>query len=306
MPPLRTLLAAAAAAGAAAAVTRALTLRRHRALLAGRARLGAAGIVEGAEAIELAAPDGAPADRAVLVLHGFGDTPQSVGYLAGYLHGSGWMVRAPLLPGHGRTLRDFVATGAADWIAHARAELALLRERAPRVAIVGQSMGGAIATILAAEEPAPDALVLLAPYVGMPDYLRRLAHAWPLWEPLLPFVGARGESSILDEDERTRSLAYGAVSGRLLRELLQVTQRAREAAPRVGAPTLVVQSRHDNRIAPETARAAFERLGSRRKRLVWLDEGAHVLAVDRGRDRLFALVAAWLDGAVLPGAGRGV
>ncbi|HEX5581546.1 MAG TPA: alpha/beta fold hydrolase [Gemmatimonadaceae bacterium] len=306
MSARRALLTATAAAVTAAAVTRALTLRRHRGLLAGRPRLGAGGIVEGAEAIELPAPAGAPGDRAVLVLHGFGDTPQSVGYLAGFLQGSGWMVRAPLLPGHGRTLRDFVASGADDWVAHARAELALLRERASHVAIVGQSMGGAIATILAAEEPAPEALVLLAPYLGMPDYLRRLAWTWPLWEPLLPFVASRGEASILDEGERTRSLAYGAVSGRLLRQLLGVVERARVAAPHVTAPTLVVQSRHDNRIPPETARAAFERLGSARKRFVWLDEGGHVLAVDRGRDRLFALVAAWLDGALLPMDARGI
>jgi carboxylesterase len=295
MPPsARRLLATVALTAATITLVRTLALRRHRALLERRVGLGADGIVSGAAALDLPAPGGAPVDRAVLLLHGFGDTPQSVAYLAGYLQGSGWAVRAPLLPGHGRTLRDFARSGAEAWIAHARDELARLRERVPRVVVVGQSMGGAIATVLAAEEPGIDALVLLAPYLGMPDPIRHLARAWLLWEPLLPFVGAGGAASILDEAERARSLAYGAVSGRLLRQLLRVVERAEAAAPAVTVPTLLVQSRHDNRITPETCRRAFARLGSSRKRLVWLDDGGHVLAVDRGRDRLFALVAAWL------------
>lgn len=249
----------------------------------------------GAEPIDLPAPPDARDDRAVLLLHGFGDTPQSLAYLAGYLQAAGWAVRVPLLPGHGRTVRRFAASRATEWIAHARAELVELRRRHARVAVVGQSMGGAIATILAAEPPAPDAVALLAPYLAMPAHLRHLSRAHALWSPVLPFLASGGERSILDAAERARSLAYGVVSGRLLAELRMVVERAAAVLPRVVPPTLVVQSRRDHRIAPEACERAVARLGARRKRLVWLDEGGHVLAVDRGRERVFALVAAWLD-----------
>ena len=47
-----------------------------------RLTLGTDGIVIGATTIDLAA-DG---DRAVLMLHGFGDTPQTLQYLAAYMH----------------------------------------------------------------------------------------------------------------------------------------------------------------------------------------------------------------------------
>ena len=221
-------------------------------------------------------------------------------YLAGYLHGLGYAVRAPLLPGHGRTLRAFTASGAEQWIAHARAQLAELRLRHGRVVIVGQSMGGAIAAILAAEtaaDPAarPDALVLLAPYLAMPPHVLRLARTHRVWSPVLPLVGSRGEASILDLDERAASLSLGVVSGPLLDELRRVVARADAALPRLAAPVLVVQSRQDPRITTEACVRAVRRIGSRRKRLAFVDEGAHVLAVDRGRDRLFALAARWLD-----------
>ena len=58
--------------------------------------------------------------RAVLLLHGFGDTPQTLHYVADALHAAGYTVRAPLLPGHGRTLAAFGATRAKQWISAAR------------------------------------------------------------------------------------------------------------------------------------------------------------------------------------------
>lgn len=291
-----TLLAVATAVAAMA--TRRAALRRHAGLLDARAGLGDDGVLTGAGTIDLRRAGG---DRAALVLHGFGDTPQSVAHLADYLHGAGWAVRAPLLPGHGRTLRAFGRSSAADWLELARGELAALRARHRRVVIVGQSMGGALATILAAESPAPPAIVLLAPYLGMPAGVRRLARLHRLWSPLLPYVDSGGATSILDEAERERSLSYGAVNGRVLHELLVVVERAQAAQSLVRSPLLIVQSRRDNRIAEDVTRTAFGRFGSERKRLVWLDEGGHVLTVDHGRDRLFALVSAWLDGEVVPG-----
>lgn len=305
--------------GAAALASRRLALRRHSRLLDSRAGLGPDGVLEGAGTIDLAAAVGAPdrrpgggdgdGDRAALVLHGFGDTPQSVGQLARHLSRHGWAVRAPLLPGHGRTLRSFGSSSAADWLECARAELAALRARHARVVLVGQSMGGALATILAAESPAPPALVLIAPYLGMPAGVRRLARLHMVWSPLLPYVSSGGATSILDDAARVRSLAYGAVNGRVLRELLHVVERARAAQAAVRAPLLVVQSRRDNRIAEVVTREAFERFGSERKRLVWLDEGGHVLSVDRGHEWLFALVSTWLDDELarprLPSRARG-
>lgn len=299
-----TALAAAIAALAAAAATvavvasRRASLSRYAALLDGRLGLGADGVVAGAGTIDLPHDDGG--DRAALILHGFGDTPQSVAPLATHLHASGWTVRAPLLPGHGRTLREFGRSSAADWLECAAQEMVELQGTHNRVVLIGQSMGGALATILAAASP-PPGLVLLAPYLDMPPRVRRLTRLQRLWSLPLPYVDSGGgEESILDETERARSLAYGAVNGRVLRQLLNLVERARAAYPLVHSPLLIAQSHRDNRIAEDVTRNAFARFGSTQKRLVWLDEGGHVLAVDHGRERLFALVQTWLDEVVPP------
>ncbi|MGZ9121379.1 MAG: alpha/beta hydrolase, partial [Gemmatirosa sp.] len=153
------------------------------------------GIVRGARGFTLA---GDPA-RAVLVVHGFGDTPQSVAELAHALHADGWTVRVPLLPGHGRTVRDFAASGADAWMACAREELAALRARHGTVALVGQSMGAALCAVLAAETPDASALVLLAPYVTAPRVVRAVARTHLALGLVLPYLDSGGGAASIHD-----------------------------------------------------------------------------------------------------------
>ena len=278
------------ALGGFIAVSRARSTSRARTLVASRLTLGADGIAVGATTIDLPTTG----DRAVLMLHGFGDTPQTLEYLAGYLHSRGWAVRAPLLPGHGRTLDAFAARRSPDWIDFARRELAALRARYPTVAIVGLSMGGSLATILAAETSDVRALVLLAPYLSMPTRLRRAARAHHALGVVAPYLKGGGERSIRDPAEVARNLAYGVLTPRLVFELSQVVQRARAAAPKVTSPTLVVQSRQDNRIPPGAAERSFALFTTQERRLVWTEGNGHIITVDYGRDAIFTAVIDWL------------
>src|ERR687886_876172 len=227
-----------------AALTAALLWRARSSARAVAERLpvGADGVVPGAAAIDLREQAGEPAATAgVLLLHGFGDTPQVFSYLAANLHARGYAVYAPLLPGHGRTLRDFAVSAAEEWLAVAGEALREMRERYGRVAAVGLSMGGALATIEAARADRLDALVLLAPYFDAPLALRRLARVSPLAGALAPYLVPRSELSIRNPAERAKALGYGVTTPRLVRELLGVADRARAALPHVGAPTLYVQ-----------------------------------------------------------------
>jgi len=256
--------------------------------------LGTDGIVVGAQSIEW---DGV-GPNAALLLHGFGDTPQTLEYLAADLHARGWTVRVPLLPGHGRTIHEFAGSRAQDWIAAARTELAYVRARSNVVAVVGLSMGGALATILAAESDGITALVLVAPYLGMPVWMRAAARAHWLIGAVAPYVSGGDAQSIHDPAERRRNLAYDATTPRLVAELRRIVRAADTALPRVTAPTLVLQSRADNRVASSVAERAFARLGARDKRLVWTTRGGHVVTVDHGREDVARQVGEWLEAHV--------
>ena len=80
-------------------------------------------ILRGAETIDLQEEG----SHGVLLLHGFGDTPQTLALLARRLRKTGYSLLAPLLPGHGRNLEEFGKSRASEWIAAAKAALAKSR-----------------------------------------------------------------------------------------------------------------------------------------------------------------------------------
>jgi len=250
----------------------------------------AAAIRPGAETIDLQEEG----SRGVLLLHGFGDTPQTLALLARRLRKSGYSVLAPLLPGHGRSMESFGKSRAADWIAAAKDAYLDMRARHKAVSVTGLSMGGALSVIVAAEQQ-PPALILIAPYLGMPRPLRIAAATHWLWGRLAGEVNASSPRSIHDPIEREKNLAYGAVTGRELHELAAVVRRARSALVDVRAPTLIIQSREDPRCSPEVAEFAINALGSAEKKLVWTEGAGHIITVDYGRERVFNEVERWLE-----------
>jgi carboxylesterase len=269
-----------------------------------RLPLGSDGVIEGAGAIIRPGSS----RSAVLILHGFGDTPQTLVYLADHLHGLGFTVHAPLLPGHGRTLAEFGASEASSWIAAGERELLELRRRFAFVGLVGVSMGGALSVILSSGSnrasagradgnaaAGPDALVLIAPYLSMRARARRIAALhWPM-SRLTRYLPSREDASVRDPVERARNRGFGTVTPRLLHELRGLVVRARAALPGVEQPTLVIQSRDDNRIDQGAAMKSFELLGAKEKRFVWTEGSGHLITVDTGRERVLRLTGEWLS-----------
>jgi carboxylesterase len=291
-----TLATACGAALATALITATLVRDRNRARrleqeVAERLPLGPSGVIVGAEPEYLRGS----ATHAVLLVHGFGDTPQSMRQLAHGLHAEGWTVELSLLPGHGRSLREFGQGRAHDWIDQVRRQVARLTRTFPHVALVGQSMGAALSAIVAAEHDELDALVLLAPYLSMPARVRRVAPLLRMSGPLAPFRrSAYGTPSIRDPEALRASLGFGVVSGRLLRELHAVTEVAQQALPEITVPTLYLASRHDNRVPAEAAVRNWERLGATERTFQWVERSGHVISVDRDRAIVARETTQWL------------
>jgi carboxylesterase len=259
-----------------------------------RLPLSADGIIRGAEAITKRGSG----SRAVLLLHGFGDTPQTLTYLADHLLRRGFDVHAPLLAGHGRTLAAFAKGSADAWLDGAEHAYAALRRQYQSVGIVGVSMGGALAVLLAARAASPDAMVLIAPYLSMHPRARQVAVAYWLVTPFVRYLPTREESSIRDEIERASNRGFGTATPRLLNQLRAIVDRAAAVLGEVRTSTLMIQSRDDNRIDQKAAAASFAAIGAAEKKLVWVEGGGHVITVDVGRERVLESTADWLDARI--------
>ncbi len=249
-------------------------------------------VIAGAEAFTLTGHD----DRAIVLLHGYNDSPQTMRSPARAFSDAGWTVYAPLMPGHGRSLQSFADSTADQWIEAGRAAVREARSRHARVAVGGLSMGGAIATVLAAEFAAVQGVVLFAPFFVTSRRMKLIASVWPLlavWAKYL--TGGNASKSIRDPEARAKIIAYGCSTPRLLHEIERVVRRARAALPKVTQPVFMAQSTDDYRIPPAQAEAAFAALGSHDKTLHWTTGNGHVITMDYGNEALSAEAVAWLE-----------
>ena len=232
-------------------------------------------------------------NRAILLLHGYNDSPQSMLPLARALHAAGWTVRVPLLAGHGRSLKAFDDWTADQLLAQVRAEYAALRETHSTVIVGGLSMGGAVACWIAAESDAAGVL-LYAPMLFVPAQMQVAVSTARLWGLVSKYLSGGGSRSIRDPEAQRRMIAYSCSTRRSLEALEFV---ARGVAVRLGfvhAPTLVIQSEEDNRLPREQSTHALARLGSKDRTIVWTRGAGHVLTVDYGWETLAATTVEWL------------
>ena len=88
----------------------------------------------------------------VLLLQGFARNTAELLLLGNFLQAQGYTVLAPRLPGHGTTAEDMLRTNAEDWLDAVRDAYAVLKGFAQDIVVVGASMGGSLALLLAAEK----------------------------------------------------------------------------------------------------------------------------------------------------------
>lgn len=256
------------------------------------------GVVIGAEARTYTAQSG----RALLLVHGYNDSPASVDDVARRLQARGWTVRLPLLPGHGRSLEAWDEWRADQAVNLVREEYAALRMQYSTVVIGGLSMGGALACWLGAEADV-DGVLLFAPMLFVPRSMQVAVSTARMWGLVTRYISGGGGRSIWDPEAQRRAVSYGCSTRRSLEALETIAQGA---IPRLGfvkAPVLVCQSREDNRLPEDQSRHAYARIGSADKSSHWVSGAGHVLTVDYGWPALADFVADWLD-ARWPQPGR--
>lgn len=102
------------------------------------------GTMAGAEPYILSA-----AGPTVVLLHGWGGSPDGMRFLARDLHDGGCSVVVPLLAGNGTEIEDLASVSAIDWIGQVAAIVEHLRSKGP-VSVAGCSLGGLLSLAFAA------------------------------------------------------------------------------------------------------------------------------------------------------------
>ncbi|MGA2968543.1 MAG: alpha/beta fold hydrolase [Acidimicrobiales bacterium] len=211
----------------------------------------------------------------VLVLHGFTGNPVSMRPLAEACAKGGFSVELPRLPGHGTSVEDLMTTGWADWSQTALASFDDLASRCSKVAVVGLSMGGGLAALIAESRPEVVGCVFINPWISPlnPELLDGLDQFIAAGVVSYDSVG----SDIKKED--TSEAAYEATPLAQVKSACDGLTVVRENLGKITAPSLLITSRIDHTVNWERGEAITES-SSGPVEQIWLEDSYHVATLD--------------------------
>lgn len=237
---------------------------------------------------------------AALLLHGLASSPRLLDGLCGALEGAGFDTACPLLPGHGSSLDALERSRWSDYVAAAAGAFEGLSAPGRPVVVVGHSTGGALAARLAADGHDVAGLVAINPFVDPPAASFR---------DILRLVREQGHRSVpvqWRDAADPEAVHEGALPEIPVATLLSVCEGLDALVgdlPSVTCPALVLTSRVDHVVPPESSDVLAEMVGGRVER-VWLERSHHLAPIDHDRAEVVDRTLAFAS-VVTRDAGRG-
>jgi carboxylesterase len=223
-----------------------------------------------------------------LCLHGFTGGPYEVAPLVDYLQErTDWIFRVPTLPGHGETA-TLKGIQYQEWIHHAEKEWQQLQETCDEVYVIGFSMGGLIASFLAANYPV-DKLVLLS---AAAYYMNPRQLAADMKEVMRDFLnGSLQENELFLRYKRKITETPLAATWQFSRLVSYI----RPMLPLIEVPTFIAQGECDGIVPPKSAEYLYQTIGAKQKRLSLIKDSQHHICYCEENTALFSEVFNFLQ-----------
>jgi esterase/lipase len=200
----------------------------------------------------------------------------------------GFACRVMRLPHFATPMHDYRRTRAALWRESVQSELRELRRHHARVVVVAHSLGAAVAVDALADDPAADAVVLLAPLLEVSNrrspLLSPRAWHWLFDHTLLftdrvslpfpPDVRDREALSLLKTDQLVPRVVY--------RDLMRLIERNRDRARECRVPLFLALGEFDRVVDNQAALRFYHAWAGGPKRLRLMTGAGHVLPMDHG------------------------
>jgi len=216
------------------------------------------------------------------MIHGYTGSPAEMRLIADYLNRRGLRISAPLLPGHGTIPADLNRVAWTDWTRSAEQALAELSDQCETVFVAGLSMGALLALYLAGMEPLLPGAIVYSPALKVANRLIRLVPLGKYFISMFP----KKQAHFTDPTASGRIWSYDRYPTFGAHETRKLIREVKRLLPQVVSPLLIVHSWLDRSIHPESARMIYDRVGSKDKELLMLNNSAHALTVDSEWERV--------------------
>jgi carboxylesterase len=223
----------------------------------------------------------------VLLIHGFTGSPSEMRPMGQYLAQQGYTVVGPLLPGHGTTWQDMARRKWREWADAVEHAYQQLKGRSRKVFVCGGSMGGLLTLHLAERHPEIAGIIPMAPALYTVNWRAGLAWLLKYFIHFNPYDPERDGDDLTDPEARQQYLWSYMGTPVAAGEQLNLLQRAvRRDLGKIAMPVLIFMSTRDQSVAPRSGIYAMDRIASKDKELIWLNNSGHCLWVDSEKEQV--------------------
>lgn len=228
---------------------------------------------------------------AILMVHGYTGSPYNLIWMGRQINDAGYSVYIPRLPGHGTNAADFNSTRWQDWVRRifdVYIDMSAIHET---VFVAGHSMGGLIASLVAARFN-PKKLLLFAPAFATVDKHLSLT---PFLKLFLKTVPDDSPAFYTDPEFLKAQKDYiGVQYVSMAAEFYKLMLLAKRNLPYVKAKSLVVLSEKDQRVPLKEVRDILEKKLKAPKEYLILKESSHATTDDVEKEQVAKRVLEFL------------
>ena len=214
----------------------------------------------------------------ILIIHGITSTTSSMMFLAKHFANAGFNVELPGLSGHGTKWQDMNSLKYADWVDDLEKALLKLQERSSKIFLCGLSLGGGLALFMAGKHFELAGIILINHASKFTD-----PRFWfvPIMRKFVKSIPAVASDI---KDPNSNEIAYDRTPTNGIYEMLQMLKEARKMLPSITTPVLIFKSKEDHVVPKISATFTMEKLGSKDKELIWLENSYHVAPMDYDKE----------------------
>lgn len=230
-----------------------------------------------------------------ILIHGFSGTPDDFRELAKFLVSQGISVKAPLLAGHGRHWVNLEQSSYYDWWKSVDDELKEAQGRYKYIFLIGYSFGANLALDLSIRYPQTITGVVS---LGISVFLK--GEFWiKLGLPFFHFFLKKCRKHYLKKEQLPEYEASGSYSYLPTKSVYDfyyfIKHFTKKELGKVTVPCLFIHSRDDAIAHPLSSQYVHDRISSKRKELIYLNDLNHNPLRSRRRDVIFGKIEQFVN-----------
>ncbi|WP_309484809.1 alpha/beta hydrolase [Bacillus aquiflavi] len=165
-----------------------------------------------------------------------------------------------------------------SWFTTVEKAYIALKQQCTYIFIVGQSMGGTLALMLANKYKDIAGIILINPALSIPKYEHLIEEKTnkPYINESKPDINKKGVYEI----------TYDKVPLSAIYELQKLMKQTRTLLPSITCPVLCFKSKEDHVVPPENSDAIIEQIASIEKKVVVLHHSFHVASMDNDKQQI--------------------